>query len=62
MIFTPRTFLSNTAISTFLKFFAGFCNQNDNIPLLRIPYWEQGNIEQLITDKLYELNILQKAA
>lgn len=38
-----------------------YCAYN-NIPLLRIPYWEQGNIEQLITDKLYELKILQKAA
>ncbi len=38
-----------------------YCAEN-NITLLRIPYWEYGNIERLITDKLYELNTLQKTA
>ena len=28
------------------------------IPLLRIPYWEQKNIEQILTDKLRELGLL----
>lgn len=37
-----------------------YCCAN-NIPLLRIPYTEADNIEQIVTDKLYELNILQKA-
>ena len=30
--------------------------QSHGIELLRIPYWEQGNIEQIITDKLNELD------
>ena len=30
--------------------------QTHNIELLRIPYWEQNNIEQIITDKLNELD------
>ena len=36
-----------------------FC-KNNNIPLLRIPYWDKENIEQIITNKLTELS-LQKA-
>ena len=30
--------------------------QDHNIELLRIPYWEKDNIEQIITDKLNELD------
>ena len=34
-----------------------FCNQH-NIPLVRVPYTERGNIELFLVDKLKKLNIL----
>lgn len=30
-----------------------YCN-NNNIPLIRIPYWERPNIERYLKNKLYE--------
>ena len=38
-----------------------YCKDH-GIPLLRISYKQFDQIEQLVTDKLYELNILQKEA
>ena len=34
--------------------------QNNNIPLLRIPYWEFDNIEQILSDQLQKYNLLEK--
>ena len=33
-----------------------FCTAN-NIPLIRIPYWEKNNLEEFVKNKLLELNI-----
>lgn len=38
-----------------------FCYSN-NIPILRIPYWEYGNVEHILFDKLVYLDILEEVA
>ena len=35
-----------------------FCKKN-NIPLLRIPYWELENIDNIVCSKLKELNLIK---
>ena len=37
----------------------GFCIKN-NIPLLRIPYWKLGDIDEILFDELVELGILEE--
>ena len=34
-----------------------FCNSN-NIPLIRIPYWERDNLEIFLKNKFYENGVV----
>ena len=38
-----------------------YCEEQ-NIQLIRIPYWEKNNIECFLFDNLLELNILQEVS